>query len=87
MPHIFIRAKVADFNRWKAIYSANAGVRKIVGLKEEHLWRSAADPNNVFILFATDNLNAAQAYVNSPELRAKMKEAGVTDRPDIHILL
>jgi antibiotic biosynthesis monooxygenase (ABM) superfamily enzyme len=86
MPHILIRHRVADFVRWKTTYETHAGVRKIVGLREEYLWRNEADSSEVFILFATDNLNTAQAYVNSPELRATMKDAGVTDRPDVYVL-
>jgi hypothetical protein len=41
----------------------------------------------VFILFATDNLQTAVAYVNSPELRGTMKQAGVIGQPDVHILV
>jgi len=86
MTHILIRNKVANYDQWKSSYDAHAGVRKIVGLREEHVWRSVTDANDVFILFATENLNTALAYVNSAELRATMQGAGVVDRPDIHIL-
>jgi len=86
MTHILIRHKVANFDQWKSIYDAHAGVRKIVGLQEEHLWRSVADGSDVFILFATENLNTALAYVNSAELRDTMKNAGVADRPDVYVL-
>jgi hypothetical protein len=86
MTHILIRHKVANFDQWKSIYDAHAGVRKIVGLREEHVWRSVTDANDVFILFATENLNTALAYVNSVELRTTMQGAGVVDRPDIHVL-
>ena len=86
MTHILIHHKIANYDQWKSIYDAHAGVRKIVGLREEHVWCSVTDPNDVFILFATDTLNTALAYVNSAELRSTMQGAGVIDRPDIHVL-
>jgi hypothetical protein len=87
MPHILIRHKVADFDQWRQIFDSRAGVRKLVGLKEERFWRSAADPNDIFILFAADNLQTAMAYVNSPEVLKRMKSAGVIGQPDIQVLL
>ena len=87
MPHILIRHKIADFDQWLQIFTSRAGVRKLVGLREERFWRNAADPNDIFILFAAGNLQTALAYVNSPEVRKLMKSAGIIGQPDIHVLL
>ena len=44
------------------------------------------DPNEILIIFEWDNMDNLQKFVQSPELAAKMQQAGVIDRPDVYIL-
>jgi hypothetical protein len=86
MPYLLVRHKVSDFTAWKAAYDAHLAVREEAGLKEEHLLRNADDPNEVFILFKAARLQNAKDFAASPDLRQKMMEAGVTERPDLYFL-
>ena len=61
MMHMLIRHKVADFAKWKPVYDAHAPSRQKAGLKEEHLLRSADDPNEVILLFSAEDLDKAVA--------------------------
>ena len=86
MPHLLVRHKVSDFASWKPVFDDHGGTRQAAGSKGGKLWRSAADPNDVVILFEWDSLDNARAFASSEDLKAKMQEAGVVDHPDIYFL-
>ena len=86
MPHVLVRHKVADFDQWKPGYDSHLSARLNAGLVEEHVLRNADDPNEVFLLFRADDLQKAKEFAASDDLREKMQEAGVTDKPDIYFL-
>lgn len=86
MGFILIRHKVKDFLTWKTGYDAHQQKRKEAGLTESYLLRGADDPNEVVMLFEVEDLNRAKAFAASAELRDKMREVGVIDKPDIYFL-
>ncbi|PYK07336.1 MAG: cyclase [Verrucomicrobia bacterium] len=86
MMHMLIRHKVADFAKWKPVYDAHEPSRQNAGLKEEHLLRNADDPNEVILLFSTEDLDKAKAFTASDDLRQAMQKAGVSDKPDVYFL-
>lgn len=83
---VLIRHKVRDFSEWKPGYDAHLPKRAEAGLKEVHLLRGADDPNEVVILFQAADLGRAKAFAESADLRERMQEVGVVDRPAIHFL-
>ena len=86
MPHVLVRSKVQDFAKWKVKYDEHLSVRKAAGLTERYLFRNADNPNEVILLFETNDLDKARAFASSDDLRQKMQEAGVTDKPDMYFL-
>lgn len=84
--YMLVRHKVRDFPVWKHGYDAHLPKRAEAGLTEKHLLRGANDPNEVIILFEARDLGRARTFAESAELRAKMQEVGVTDKPDIYFL-
>ena len=86
MRFVLIRHKVRDFNAWKTGYDAHQPKRTEAGLTEKYLLRSADDTNEVVMLFEAADLNRAKAFATSAELREKMQEVGVIDKPDIYFL-
>ena len=82
--HMLVRHKVANFAKWKPIYDAHLSVRQKPGLKEEHLFRNADDPNEVLLLFSMEDLDKAKAFTASDDLRQAMEKAGVSDKPDVY---
>jgi hypothetical protein len=83
---VLVRHKVKDFATWKAGYDGHRPKRQEAGLTEKHLLRSADDPNEVVLLFEAQDLNQAREFAASADLRQKMQEVGVIDRPDIFFL-
>ena len=86
MNYLMIRHKVKDFKKWKAAYDAHGSAREGAGLKERCLLRNAKSRNDVWILFEANNLARAKAFCASADLRAAMKKAGVTGKPELAIL-
>jgi hypothetical protein len=86
MNYVMIRHKVKDFKKWKAAYDAHGAAREGAGLKEYCLLRNSKSRNDVYILFQASNLARAKAFCASADLRAAMKKAGVTGKPELSIL-
>lgn len=84
--HLLIRHKVRNFDTWKVGYDAHIAKRIEAGLTEKYLLRSADDPNEVVGLFEAQDLGRAKAFVASADLREKMQQLGVLDKPDIYFL-
>ena len=86
MIHMLVRSKVTDFDKWKPVYDAHLPARQKAGLKEEHLFRNADDPNEVILLFSVEDIDKAKAFAASDDLRQAMQRAGVSDKPDVYFL-
>jgi hypothetical protein len=86
MNYILIRHKVADFAKWKPVYDAHGSARADAGLKEERLLRNIENPSEVVLLFSASDLNKAKQFAASDDLRQRMQQAGVNDKPDIWFL-
>ena len=86
MNYLLIRHRVADFSGWKAAYDAHSSARQQAGLTEKELLHDIKDPNHVVLLFEVADVQKAQNFTESPDLREAMRGAGVTDQPDIYFL-
>jgi len=86
MRHLLMRCKVADYDRWEAVYDAARFGRDHVGLREHDVFRNLNDPNEVFILFGFDDLMKVEEYVASPAVKETLRLGGVADAPDFYFL-
>ncbi|MCH7760163.1 antibiotic biosynthesis monooxygenase [candidate division TA06 bacterium] len=86
MAHILVRHKVADFDKWKAVFDEHSSVRQASGSKGGVVFRSSDDPNEVVILMEWENLEKARQFSQSEDLKEAMQKAGVADQPDIYFL-
>jgi heme-degrading monooxygenase HmoA len=86
MPSLLIRHHVADYTAWKAVFDEHELTRRANGSQGGRLFRDAADPHEVLVLLAWDDLERARLFVDSDDLREAMAQSGVTDRPDIWFL-
>jgi len=86
MAYVIIQHKVADFGKWKPAYDGHRPAREAAGLKDIHLWRNEDDSNEVIVLFESSDPAKARDFINSTDLKEKMKTAGVQGAPDIVFL-
>jgi hypothetical protein len=83
---MLVRHKVRDFSEWKPGYDAHLLKRVEAGLTEKYLLRGDQDPNEVILLFEAQDLNRARAFAESADLRERMQQIGVLDKPEIYFL-
>ena len=83
MASMFIKHRVADFDRWKPVFDDHETVRKQAGTSAHSLHRDADDPNVVVIAFRVDDIARAREFASSDQLRAAMERAGVESPPEI----
>jgi hypothetical protein len=84
--YLLVRHKVADFSKWKPAYESHKPARQAAGATELYLLRNVDDPNETVMLFEIDDLQKAREFAASADLREKMQEAGVIDKPDVYFL-
>ncbi len=86
MVNVLIRHKIENYEVWKAAFDDYAQTRKARGEKSYQIFRPLDNPNNLVILQSWENESAAQAFLESAELKNKMQEAGVLEAPEIYIM-
>lgn len=84
--YMVIRHTVSDFPTWKEGYEAHEPARAGAGLTEKLLLQDAGDPNTVMIVLAAEDLNRAEEFSKSDDLREAMQRVGVVGKPDIYFL-
>jgi hypothetical protein len=86
MIQILVHHEVADYRSWRAAFDAALDFRHEGGECSCRVFRTPGDPNHLTLLLDWEDLSRAQCYMNSDELREKMKQAGVVGTPEIHYL-
>ena len=83
MVTMFVRQSVQDYDHWKRVYTEFASLRQESGVTSASIFREVHDLNKVTVMLQFSELNAAQNYANSDELREAMVKAGVAGKPEI----
>lgn len=86
MVHVLVRHKVADFNRWKEAFDTHVTARKRAGELSFHVFHNLEDSHDLFLLFDWSSAEEAKKFMNSSELRDRMRQAGVQGTPEIQYL-
>lgn len=83
---VLIRHQVKDFATWKAGFDLHAPKRLEAGLTDKYVLRGAQRPNEVIVMLEAQDLQRAEAFAESADLRETMQRFGVSDRPDVYFL-
>jgi hypothetical protein len=86
MTYVLLQHTVDDYDEFKAIYDADAPHRQRRGSRGARLFRSADDPNLLFMLFEWDSPEKAHTFAQGYELHEAMKWASVVGDYEIHVL-
>ena len=86
MAHFLVHHKVEDYNKFKPVFDAHASLRSANGSRGGKIFRSANDPNELFVLLEWDSLANAQKFAQSDSLKEAMKNAGVVGMPAIYFV-
>ncbi|MCP4681767.1 MAG: hypothetical protein GY864_05520 [Desulfobacterales bacterium] len=77
--HIHVGFKVENYEQWKREYDANIEQRKAAGEISFQVFRNVDDPNTVTVLSVQESTEQIQAFMDSPDLKARMEAAGITE--------
>jgi hypothetical protein len=79
MVRMLCRNKIADFDRWKAVFDSHKHAHRQAGLFLEILWRGLDDPNEVFFIFSLADLGRTRSFISAPDAAETAKQAGVIE--------
>jgi heme-degrading monooxygenase HmoA len=86
MVHVLVHHKVSDFNRWKEAFDSHLAARKHAGETGCHVFHNLDDPRDIYLLVDWQTVEEARKFMNSPELREAMQQAGVEGAPQVQYL-
>lgn len=78
---LIVKHKVKDWDAWKKVFDAHKQARMDAGLTDRVLGYTIGDNHNVTIVFAVADVNKAKTFMNSKDLKDRMKEGGVEGKP------
>ncbi len=84
--HLHVGFKVGDYDQWKKGYDASVEQRKANGEISFQVFHSVDDPNMVTVLSVQESAEQVQAFMDSPDLKARMEAAGVIEMGEMFIL-
>lgn len=78
---LMVKHKVKDWDAWKKAFDDHKQARVDAGLTDRVLGYTVGDNHSVTIVFAVADMTKAKAFINSKDLKDKMKEGGVEGPP------
>jgi len=79
----FVKHAVDDFASWKVVYDDFMPIAKKKGVVNEHVFRDPKAPDQVIVTHEFNSMQDATDFFDSQELRNAMKNAGVSNAPEI----
>jgi heme-degrading monooxygenase HmoA len=84
MIKMYVRHKVADFDKWKIVFEEVEPFRKQLGSSGSHVFRNYDNPNEVLVITDWKTKEQGIKFGQSPELKKAMEQAGVISAPEIN---
>ena len=86
MLYLWVRHKVADFDKWYSVFASHDEAQKEAGLHLLHLLRDTDDPNLVVLLFRVDDVEKTKAFIEAPSAYEAAENSGVIGEPEFSFL-
>jgi len=87
MVMLLARHKVADAGKFLAGYKGSdaAAVRAKYGVREDSVWATVQDNDDVLVIHHFDSEEQANAFLAADELKDAMAALGVTEAPKLQV--
>jgi len=86
MPYLLVKQKIADFERWYAVFKSDARAQKEAGLHDLVILKDMTDPKLIVCIFKIDNVEKAKTFTESPGFVRSAELSGVIDPLEILFL-
>lgn len=84
---MIVRHRVEDYAKWRSVYDSVEGLRQQYGCIGAEVLVDPVDEQEVFVLHRFLDLEQAQAFGASTELREAMAQAHVAGAPRIELAM
>lgn len=84
MAKIFLTHPIADYDKWRPAFDADAHRREAAGMTNVVVLRDVDDPNSIWMVGDGDP-DKFNEMLQDPELADLMKDAGVTGPPQVFV--
>ena len=76
---IIVKRNLKDYDSWKEMVSTGNEMRKEKGSKGISVYRSAKDPNEVYLVLDWDDQKSYLDFFNPPDVQKALAQTGTTD--------
>ena len=80
---VMVNHAVEDYEKWRVQYDDSADFQKKSGIIGHAVNQELGKPNQVIVYCQAQSVDTLRAFVDSSELKERMKKAGVVGAPDI----
>ena len=84
--HMHVGFRVEDYERWKAGYDESVELRKASGEISYRIFRSVGNPNVITVTSVQQSAERVHAFLDSPDLKERMKAAGIVEMGTMLVL-
>lgn len=77
--HVLIKRRLNDYDAWKQVVSNLDGLRAQYGSRGLTAYRSAADPNEVYLVLEWDDDRPYTAYFDLPQVKEALSKTGTSE--------
>lgn len=86
MSIIILKHKVENYKKWRPFYDEDKARRAKAGLSEIICGQQRDEPNMVYMIFESSDLEKAREMLKDEELKDLMEDAGVISRPELIVI-
>lgn len=76
---IIVKRNLKDYDSWKKVVLTGNQMRKEKGSKSMSVYRSAKNPNEVYLVLDWDDQKSYLDYFDLPEVQKALAETGTTE--------
>jgi quinol monooxygenase YgiN len=76
---VIVRRLLKDYDAWLPVVNDRNPMRREYGSRGGTVYRSARDPNEVYLVFEWDDQKSIRAYFDHPDVQRALSETGTTE--------
>ena len=83
---MFVKIELQNFKLWKSIWDEQKSIRDAYGCITAKIFRNSLSEKEIFILTEWDNIEDAQEFGMSDDLRKSLGRSGDLGRPEVYFM-
>lgn len=83
---VLVIHRIGDYDSWKRVFDDHQSARRKASCLGHDVNRGADDPDMLYVYCPATDADKLSAFVDNPELKGTMKEAGVQGAPSVRMM-